>query len=120
MNGNFVLIPESAVRDIGINDPVFRHSMGDIDYGLRARKAGYAILQAPKAAGFQNRNPINYSRLDRNNFSSLKVFLTSPKGKPPREWWHFCRRHGGLLWIMNFCLMYARPAIALLSSRVRS
>lgn len=39
-NGNFVLIPRFVYDVLGMNDPYYRHSYGDIDYGLRANKAG--------------------------------------------------------------------------------
>ena len=37
-NGNIVLIPKSVYNVIGHNDPFFHHSLGDLDYGLRANK----------------------------------------------------------------------------------
>jgi len=39
-NGNIVLIPRSVYERVGINDPIFHHSLGDFDYGLRAKKIG--------------------------------------------------------------------------------
>ena len=40
MNGNCVLIPAAAVTHIGLNSRVYRHSFGDVDYGLRAVRGG--------------------------------------------------------------------------------
>jgi GT2 family glycosyltransferase len=37
-NGNFVLVPEKVFEEVGNLDPIFHHALGDIDYGLRARK----------------------------------------------------------------------------------
>ena len=39
-NGNIVLIPHYVHELIGFNDPYFHHSLGDLDYGMRANKAG--------------------------------------------------------------------------------
>lgn len=113
MNGNCVLIPARAVDDVGINSPVFRHAMGDIDYGLRARQAGYSIVQTAQPVGRQDRNPHVYARPQEQSWQGLRQFMTHPKGMPVREWLHFCRRHGGWLWPVNFVVMYARPAMAL-------
>lgn len=47
MNGNLVLIPSCIVVSIGNVDEKFPHSMGDYDYGLRARESGYSVWVAP-------------------------------------------------------------------------
>ena len=44
MNGNFVLIPKIVFQSIGNLDWSFRHAIGDLDYGYRARKAGFKIF----------------------------------------------------------------------------
>lgn len=51
MNGNFVLVPEHVYNKVGLIDPVFRHSMGDLDYGLRAKKKGIKIFVASQIIG---------------------------------------------------------------------
>lgn len=43
-NGNIVLIPNRVVDIIGIIDPFFHHSFGDIEYGLRATKMVLNVL----------------------------------------------------------------------------
>ena len=40
-NGNFVLIPQMVFKSIGNLDWAFKHAIGDLDYGYRARKAGF-------------------------------------------------------------------------------
>ena len=37
-NGNILLVPKFVYKKVGTNDPVYHHSMGDFDYGARARK----------------------------------------------------------------------------------
>lgn len=38
MNGNVVLVPKVVFNNIGNLDPVFHHDLGDVDFGLRAKK----------------------------------------------------------------------------------
>lgn len=49
-NGNIVLIPRKIFLKIGMLRK-FKHSMGDIDYGLRAVNAGFNILCTPNFVG---------------------------------------------------------------------
>ena len=51
INGNFVLIPREVYKEVGLIDPIFRHSIGDHDYGLRANKFGFRSYVASKAIG---------------------------------------------------------------------
>lgn len=117
MNGNCVLIPVRAVDEIGINSAAFRHSMGDMDYGLRARRAGYRIYEMPDPVGFLDGNLSSYSQPRRGGLQGLRQFMSDPKQMPVREWLYFCRQHGGWLWPANFVVMYARPAASLLKMR---
>lgn len=38
INGNLVLVPQSVFKILGNLDVIFPHSIGDFDYGLRAKK----------------------------------------------------------------------------------
>ncbi|MFC6860080.1 glycosyltransferase family 2 protein [Zunongwangia atlantica] len=51
MNGNFVLIPKFVYEKVGLIDPFFRHSLGDLDYSLRAAKKGIKTFVATKIIG---------------------------------------------------------------------
>ena len=109
MNGNVVLLPASVVRDVGNLDPVFEHAMGDIDYGLRARRRGHPIYVAPGFVGQCSTNPTAGTFHD----ASLPLRtrwrkLVDRKGLPPRSWMHLTRRHGGWLWPIYFVWPYAR------------
>lgn len=44
MNGNVVLVPNMVYKKVGLLDYYYRHSLGDFDYGLRARKAGVNVV----------------------------------------------------------------------------
>ena len=108
MNGNCVLIPFVAVREIGINAEAYRHAFGDIDYGLRARLRGYDIIELKDPVGVQEQN-LAYKKatgsLTRRNWRHL---MFHPKGIPLNEHYYFCRQFGGRLWALNFALRYIK------------
>lgn len=64
MFGNCVLIPQSVATQVGNIDGAFIHSMGDLDYGLRAKKLGCSIWVAPGFVGTCARNSITGSWVD--------------------------------------------------------
>jgi GT2 family glycosyltransferase len=70
-HGNCVLIPKSAVERVGNIDPRFFHNYGDFDYGLRARKAGCSILQAPDTVGVCNPNGLKQRLVEQLQSGSL-------------------------------------------------
>jgi GT2 family glycosyltransferase len=119
MNGNLVLIPASAVADIGMNNSAFRHSTGDVDYGLRATRAGYAILQCPQPVGEQERNHAYALRTSRMTFGTMGRMLRDPKGVDLREWLTFTRDHGGPLWPVNFGWRYCKMLVTGYHDRLR-
>ena len=106
MNGNCVLIPARAVEEVGILDARFRHHTGDIDYGLRARNAGYLLFQTPNAVGRTEYNAAAHAKVAQLTPTNWRFILRHPKGLRPDEWLHFCRRHGGWLWPVNFLARY--------------
>jgi GT2 family glycosyltransferase len=101
-NANCVLVPAGCVERIGTLDPVFRHAMGDFDYGLRAREAGMRVVVAPHTVGACARNEMTGSWRDRNLSMRERLrLLNSPKGLRYREWQEYLRRHGAPLpWLL--------------------
>jgi GT2 family glycosyltransferase len=108
MNGNCVLVPARAVEEIGVHSEHFRHSSGDVDYGLRARKAGYQLFQSPHVVGHTPYNAEIHAKRARLTWSNRHFILCHPKGVPVTEWLHFCRAHGGLMWPVNFISRYLK------------
>jgi GT2 family glycosyltransferase len=106
MHGNCVLVPRRAAHEVGCLEPAFTHAMGDLDFGLRARTAGFGVWIAPGTIGTCSRN----STTQRGPRAALR-HLTSPKVIPPREWATFARRWGGPLWPIYFMGPYLRPWI---------
>ena len=109
MNCNCVLVPKIITSDIGNLNAAFIHAMGDFDYGLRARKAGYAVWIMPGYAGTCPKNSDDGSFRD----SSLPILnrikkMRSVKGLPPREWTIFARSHAGPFWFVYAFSPYFR------------
>jgi GT2 family glycosyltransferase len=108
MNGNCVLLPACAVQDIGIHSEKYTHAFGDNDYGLRARRAGYLIVEAPDPVAEQELNSAYEAAIHRLTWKNWKFVLGDPKGVPIGEWLAFCREHAGPLWPVNFMWKYIR------------
>lgn len=107
MNGNCVLIPASVVARIGALDPVFRHSMGDTDYGFRARKAGFDIWVMPGFAGVCPKNRPEGEWVDRKVPLSRRLNkMFGPKALPLWPWAVYTWRHAGLLWPLVWAWPY--------------
>tara|TARA_R110002049_G_scaffold2365_2_gene17254 strand:- start:11292 stop:12113 length:822 start_codon:yes stop_codon:yes gene_type:complete len=95
-NGNFVLIPNSVYNKLGNLDYKFRHSFGDIEYGMRAIKNKIKIYIAPKHIGtcephdsvitcFSPKVPL---------LKRLKQFY-SPLGMNPQEFFYMNLKYRG-------------------------
>ena len=117
-DGNIVLVNAQAVARLGNIDAAFEHAMGDYDYGLRAVRLGVPVWLAPGTHGACSPNPVQGTYRD----PSLPVrrrwgLLIGRKGLPPRSWWRYTRRHGGLLWPLHFAWPYLRFVGALLRER---
>jgi GT2 family glycosyltransferase len=101
MNGNFALIPAEIAEVVGNIEKGFRHSFGDIDYGLRASDAGFAVVVAPGYVGECSNNSTAGTWRDPSApFAQRWKSLLSPKGVPVNDWLLFTRRHYGWRW---FC-----------------
>lgn len=121
MNGNCVLIPSAIAKAVGSLDPRFRHQFGDLDYGLRARRAGFDVVLAPGLFGTCRENPVQGTWCDRAaTLTTRWKHLLSPKGVPPREWLLFTRRHYGWRWPFYVASPYARTLMSGWFARVAS
>lgn len=99
MNGNFTLIPQAVAQIIGNLDPHFQHSLGDIDYGLRATAAGFHVYAVPGYIGTCSDNSVSGTWRDADlSLRQRWKQMQSPKGSPWKEWSYFARRHMGPLW----------------------
>ena len=118
MNGNFVLIPSEIVAVLGNLEERFRHQIGDVDYGLRARAAGLDVVLAPGYFGYCSHNTSRGTWRDRSiPFRQRWKNLMSPKGAPVREWLLYTRRHYGWRWPLYFASPYAKTILTSLPLR---
>lgn len=110
--GNCVLIPRAVVQKVGNIDSAFIHSMGDTDYGLRARKKGCAIWVAPGYVGTCSKNSIRNSWVDTNLTVTERLKkVIHVKAFPLKPWTVFCRRHSGIFWFIYWILPYIRAVV---------
>lgn len=101
-NGNLVLVPKYAYQQVGNLSPVYHHSFGDYDYGVRAHKKGITIVVAPGILANCDRNP--GPEVWRNAAYPLKVraaYLNSPKGRPFHEQFVFDTRLKGVFYAIG-------------------
>lgn len=107
MNGNCVLVPGEIAEAIGNLEYSYKHAMGDTDYGLRVRRAGFKLLVAPGYVGTCAKNLNRGSFTDRSlsRLQRLKLMM-GPKGLPPASWLLFTRRHAPILWPLYFVWPY--------------
>jgi GT2 family glycosyltransferase len=104
LNMNCVLINHTALEATNFLAPYFTHGGADIEFGLRLRKKGGAVVLASGYYGFCERNPI---RSDSDY--TLRVYLKdrfNVKEAPPSEIMAFCRSHAGWFWPYSFIRYY--------------
>lgn len=105
-NGNIVLVTDKVVKKIGIIDPAFKHSLGDLDYGLRASAAGIPIIVISRTIGVCKNNP----KVNLSDMSITQRFrhIISEKGMHIPSWYTFTKRHSGRLWPIHFLGPYRK------------
>lgn len=87
-NGNIVLVSRRAFRAIGGLSSAYTHGMADIDYGVRARKAGVPVWLAAGSLGSCSANKTRrWQRADVPVWTRLRE-LHRPTGCPP---WQLAR-----------------------------
>lgn len=97
-NGNCVLIPKSVYIKLGNLDWKFRHAIGDLDYGFRAKKAGISMYVSSEFLGICDKNskPPIWVRKEVPLLKRLKN-LYSPLGyAEPIPFFYFEKKNLGL------------------------
>ena len=113
INGNCVLVPKSVFKNLGYFDNKFSHSLGDIDYGLRAIKNGIHLYCTSKIIGRCKKNDSKW--YDSKSFLKRYKNLISPKGVPPFEYFYFNKKHFGILHGVKFLIA---TLVALFSPKI--
>ena len=96
-NGNIVLIPNFVFKIVGTNDSIFRHALGDFDYGLRAGKLGVKSYVAPEILGAcDEHESLSIWCNPKQPFNKRWKAFRQPTGHNPEEFFIFEKRHKGL------------------------
>lgn len=98
-NGNCVLIPRYVYQRLGNLDWKFRHAIGDLDYGYRAKRAGIEMYVSSEYLGICDNNPKlpAWARKETPLLKRLKN-LYSPLGyAEPIPFFHYERKNFGLM-----------------------
>jgi GT2 family glycosyltransferase len=116
MNGNFALIPAEIANALGNLEEKFQHQFGDLDYGLRAKRAGFEVIVIPGYIGdcFSNEFPGTW-RDSTISFARRWRDLRSPKGVPIKEWVLFTRRHFGWRWLHYSLSPYVKTILSVMA-----
>lgn len=98
MNGNIVLIPKSVYKVLGMNDPTFRHCLGDTDYALRANENHIPCLTGIDIFGEcdLHEHPTVWMDPSQPFLMRWKNFM-GPLGNNPFEFFYFRRKHFGTI-----------------------
>ena len=101
MNGNLVLIPSAVVDKVGNLAPYFTHKFGDLDYGIRVRKAGMRIFISPGHLGTCESNNLkgSFNDPELSTLDRWKI-VNTPLGIPVKETLRFCYLYRGLLGVL--------------------
>lgn len=104
-NCNCVLIPSEILLEVGNFDNHFRHSLADLDYGLRIRERGYHIIQSNNYVGKCDRNAIEGTWRDVNlgRINRIKK-KESIKGDPVSEHFYFLNKHFGIVIAIKYSI----------------
>ncbi len=119
-NGNVVLVPRVVYESVGRIDGSFSHGQADFDYGLRARRAGFRVVVAPRAVGACSRGGEHGTFAD----TALPLrrrwqLVQSPTGLPMRSHARYLRRHGGPLWPLFWAAPYVKLTLSALATAPR-
>lgn len=110
-HGNCVLIPKFVYERLGNLDWVFRHAIGDLDYGYRSTHAGLKNFVTPCYIGYCENNPKlpAWARPEVPLRKRIKN-LYSPLGyAEPLPFFHYERKNFGLLTaIKHFITIHIR------------
>ncbi len=103
-NANFVAIPAEIFADVPVMDGVYKHSLGDFDYGLQIKKKGYAIEVSDHFLGVCDNNSKEGTWLDTSLPRFKRWWLKGRvKGAPLRQWFHFLNKNFGF----HYALVYS-------------
>lgn len=118
-NGNLVFIPSNVSEIVGHIDGGFAHGTADIDFGLRARRAGVSMKVIPEFAGTCDLNPVPEFK----TFTSELKALLDRKTFPISSQVRFYKKHGSIFsWIFiltPFLRIFLKHSLRLFNELLR-
>lgn len=109
MNGNAVLIPKEIFLVLGNLSADYTHTMGDIDYGLRAIKKGFSIYTTKSFVAICETNkgfPVWCN--PEKTLAERWKFLHAPQGLNISEYNRFRKKFWGAKWLAYATKVYLR------------
>jgi GT2 family glycosyltransferase len=105
-NGNLVAVSREAFAALGNLSPAYRHSFGDIDYGIRARQKGIPVWIAPGFLAECGTNPLPAWKNPAVPLTRRHKAFFGPKGMRLSELRHIKKLSGSKSWFFNFLKLY--------------
>lgn len=106
-NGNIVLVPKDVHNILGNLDYYYRHSKGDIDYGVRAKKAGIKMYQYGKILGVCDAHSMIDGWCNPDiPFRRRWILMHQPNGMPPKEIFHLEKQTNVLIALFHYITTY--------------
>ena len=85
VNANILMVAANVVDKIGILDEAFIHAAADMDYGIRAKRAGFPVLTTSVVCGYSEFDHDNsddeYQKVKSMSFSERMAFINKPTVK---------------------------------------
>lgn len=107
-NGNIVLVSRDAYRALGNLSNAYTHALGDIDYGIRAKRAGVPVWLAPGHQGTCASNKTPRWRRPDLPFWTRLYELHRPTGCPPWQLAKLILSNGGWHFPWSVLKLYLR------------
>lgn len=96
-NANCVLMPGDIFRKAPNIDTVYKHSLGDFDYGLCLKRMGIILRVSDFYAGICSENPLEQTWRDTSLSRKERILRKEQiKGAPWKPWFYFLRKNFGL------------------------
>lgn len=104
VNANILLVSNAVVKSIGILDRKFIHAAADLDYGIRARKAGFPVLTTANVCGYCENDhdslDVEMNKVLKMSFLERKQFINKPNIKQYHDSSEFFRRYNKPKWLL--------------------
>ena len=108
-NGNIVLIPQPVFLRLGNLDYYYRHSKGDVDYGMRAKRAGIKMVQCGTVLGVCEAHATMDGWCNPGvPFRKRWKLMHLPNGMPPKEIFHLEKQTNVPKALFHYATVYIR------------